>query len=121
MIEASKKHSKSLEIIGQSVKPLIQTITTLAKKTVYYCGNLIIHAFNLEKYILSPSSIRSGEKLTSTRDYMQQGRGLKLFLRNSRWISTYPNGFAGQNNIAMFGQSNAAKQFYISTEVIQYT
>ena len=51
---------------------------------------------------------------------MQQGRGLKPFLRNSRWISTFPNGFAGQNNVAMFGQLNAAKQSYIFTEVILY-
>ena len=34
--------------------------TTLAKKNVYFCRNLIIYAFNLEKYILSPSSIRFG-------------------------------------------------------------
>jgi len=61
----------------------------------YFCGNLFIQAFNPEKYILSPSSIRSVYKLTSTGHCMQQGRGLKPFLRNSRSISTYPNGFAG--------------------------
>ena len=83
--------------------------TTLAKKNIYFFKNLIIQAFNSKKYILSPSNIKSGSKLTSTRDYMQQQRGLKPLSRNNRLISIHPNGFACQNNVAMFGQSNAAK------------
>ena len=48
---------------------------------------------------------------------MQQRRDLKPFSRNKRLISIYPNGFACQNSIALIGQQNSAKQFYIFTEL----
>ena len=42
---------------------------------------------------------------------------MKPFLRNARIIPKYPNGFARQDGTALIRQSNAAKQFYIFTDL----
>ena len=41
---------------------------------------------------------------------------MKPFSRNARIIPTAPNGFACHDGIALIGQLNAAKQFYIFTD-----